>query len=365
MRRWHTGADYLHFCLPRGSRPRAGPQSAGLHRAAARRSAQPRMAHERRQPLQSALFAAGADQSRQRRAPEGGLARLAERLGPRAARSGNQAQPLVYDGVVYIMTGENDVFAVSVDTGKVLWEYKANIDPKVARPCCSWVGRGLGLGEGKVFVGQLDAKLVALDQQTGKVRWSIQAEDPQGRLRHRQRPALLRRHGHHGLRRKRHGHARAHQGVRREDRQAALDLLHRARPRRARPRNAGRRTAMSGSTAARRSGRRPPIDPELGLIYFSTANPGPVLNGNLRAGRQSLQRLDPRAGGEDRQIPLALPAGSPRHLGLRLAQSRHPVRCDLRRTAAQGHRASRQDRLGLHPRSRDRQAAASASSRRR
>ena len=60
----------------------------------------------------------------------------------------------------------------------VLWEYKANIDPKVARPCCSWAARGLGLGEGKVFVGQLDAKLVALDQRTGKVMWSVQAEDP-------------------------------------------------------------------------------------------------------------------------------------------------------------------------------------------
>ena len=81
-------------------------------------------------------------------------------------RAGNQAQPIVYDGVIYIMTGENDAFAVSLETGKVLWEYKPNVDPKVARPCCSWVGRGVGLGEGKVFVGLLDARLVALDQKT-------------------------------------------------------------------------------------------------------------------------------------------------------------------------------------------------------
>ena len=39
-------------------------------------------------------------------------------------------------------------------------------------------GARLGLGDGKIFVGQLDAKLVALDQRTGKVAWSIQAEDP-------------------------------------------------------------------------------------------------------------------------------------------------------------------------------------------
>jgi alcohol dehydrogenase (cytochrome c) len=93
-------------------------------------------------------------------------------------RSANQAQPLVYGGVLYIVTGENDAFAVDVDSGEVLWEYEANVDPAVARPCCGWAARGLGMGDGKIFVGQLDAKLVALDQQTGEVVWSIQAEDP-------------------------------------------------------------------------------------------------------------------------------------------------------------------------------------------
>ncbi len=93
-------------------------------------------------------------------------------------RDGNQAQPLVYDGVVYIMTGEGDTFAVDFETGKALWEFKARVDPRVARPCCSWPGRGVAIGDGKVFVGLLDARLVALDQRTGKVVWSVQAEDP-------------------------------------------------------------------------------------------------------------------------------------------------------------------------------------------
>ena len=98
------------------------------------------------------------------------------------ARSGNQAQPIVYDGVVYIMTGDNDAFAVSVDTGAVLWEYKANIDPQLARPCCSWVGRGLALGEDRIFVGQLDAKLTALDRRTGAglLRAGDRGDDPAG-----------------------------------------------------------------------------------------------------------------------------------------------------------------------------------------
>jgi alcohol dehydrogenase (cytochrome c) len=93
-------------------------------------------------------------------------------------RSANQAQPIVYDGMIYVVTGDNDTFAISVDSGQVLWDYHAHVDPSVARPCCGWAARGVAIGEGKVFVGQLDAKLVALDQRTGKIAWSIQAEDP-------------------------------------------------------------------------------------------------------------------------------------------------------------------------------------------
>jgi alcohol dehydrogenase (cytochrome c) len=96
-------------------------------------------------------------------------------LGPQHS---GQAQPLFYDGVLYYVTGDNDVFAIDVDTGNILWKYAANLDPNRVRVCCGWVARGVGLGEGKVFVGQLDAKLLALDQKTGKLVWSIQAEDP-------------------------------------------------------------------------------------------------------------------------------------------------------------------------------------------
>jgi quinohemoprotein ethanol dehydrogenase len=54
-------------------------------------------------------------------------------LGP---RSGNQAQPIVHEGVLYIVTGDNDAFAIDVDTRNVLWQYETKIDANVARPCC-------------------------------------------------------------------------------------------------------------------------------------------------------------------------------------------------------------------------------------
>ncbi len=87
-----------------------------------------------------------------------------------------EAQPIVYDGVIYVVTGADDVFAVGVDSGEVLWRYEANLDAAIDTICCGWTSRGVGLGEGKVFVGQLDGKLIALDQRTGAIVWSTQAE---------------------------------------------------------------------------------------------------------------------------------------------------------------------------------------------
>jgi quinohemoprotein ethanol dehydrogenase len=214
-------------------------------------------------------------------------------------RAGNQAQPIVYDGVIYIMTGDNDAFAVSIDTGEILWEYKGNIDPKVARPCCSWVGRGLGLGDGKVFIGQLDAKLVALDQVTGKVVWSIQAEDPGLGYAIASAPLYY-----DGL--VITGFAGGDLGTR--GRLKAYD----AKTGRLRwtfytvpgPGEFGHDTWPADSDVWKYGGasiwQTPAVDPDLGLIYFSTGNPGPVLNGNVRKGDNlfsvSIVAIDARTG---------------------------------------------------------------------
>src|SRR4029079_11110908 len=109
-----------------------------------------------------------------------------------------EAQPLVYDGTIYNGTGADDVFALGVDSGEILWSYKANLDESNDVVCCGWTSRGVALGPGQVYAGhlaghlcasggvalgagkvcvaQLDGRLVALDQKTGKVEWSVQAE---------------------------------------------------------------------------------------------------------------------------------------------------------------------------------------------
>ena len=86
------------------------------------------------------------------------------------------AQPLVYDGVAYVSTGANDVFAVSIDTGEILWQYAANLDANITSVCGGWNKKGVAVREDKVLIGQLDGKLLAINGATGKVAWSSQAE---------------------------------------------------------------------------------------------------------------------------------------------------------------------------------------------
>jgi glucose dehydrogenase/mono/diheme cytochrome c family protein len=199
---------------------------------------------------------------------------------PRAA---NQAQPLVYDGTLYIVTGENDAFAIDIDTGKLVWQYTADVDPNLARPCCGWAARGVGMGDGKIFVGRLDAKLVALDQRTGEVVWSIQAEDPRQGFSITSAPLYY-----DGL--VVTGFAGGDLGTR--GRVNAYDadtgeLVWRFYTVPG-PGELGHDTWPADSEVWKYGGasvwQTPALDPEAGLLYFSTSNPGPVLNGNLRAG---------------------------------------------------------------------------------
>src|SRR3989442_91048 len=87
-----------------------------------------------------------------------------------------EASPLVKDGIMYVITGNDDVFALNAKTGGIIWEYWSGIDQKISTVCCGWVNRGLAMGEGKLFSGQLDANVVALDMKTGKVVWKTPIE---------------------------------------------------------------------------------------------------------------------------------------------------------------------------------------------
>jgi alcohol dehydrogenase (cytochrome c) len=89
---------------------------------------------------------------------------------------GQEAQPLVHDGVMYITASYSRLFAIDVKTGDELWQYDARL-PDGIMPCCDVVNRGAALFGDKVYFGTLDAKLVALDAKTGKVVWKKEVGD--------------------------------------------------------------------------------------------------------------------------------------------------------------------------------------------
>ena len=88
-----------------------------------------------------------------------------------------EADPLVIDGVMYIPTGNDDIFALDGKTGKKLWEYNSDIPQTNDLVCCGWDNRGVAAGQGMIFSGQLDGSFVALDETTGKIVWRTQLED--------------------------------------------------------------------------------------------------------------------------------------------------------------------------------------------
>ncbi|RJF90707.1 PQQ-dependent dehydrogenase, methanol/ethanol family [Sphingomonas cavernae] len=92
---------------------------------------------------------------------------------------GQEATPVVVDGTMYLTGPWSKVFAYDAATGKKLWEY----DPKVPREkgveaCCDVVNRGVAVWKGKLFVGTIDGRLIALDAITGAQLWSTQTTDP-------------------------------------------------------------------------------------------------------------------------------------------------------------------------------------------
>jgi alcohol dehydrogenase (cytochrome c) len=92
---------------------------------------------------------------------------------------GLEATPLFVDGVIYLSTSWNHVFAVDAETGAELWHYKRRLPEKLSF-CCGPVNRGVAILDGTLYMMTLDAHLVALDAQTGRTRWDVEvgkAED--------------------------------------------------------------------------------------------------------------------------------------------------------------------------------------------
>jgi quinohemoprotein ethanol dehydrogenase len=199
------------------------------------------------------------------------------------AHSG-EAQPLVVDGIVYVPTGASDLFALEVASGSILWEHRANLEEAIGTVvCCGWTSRGVAHGDGRIYLGQLDGKLVALDATTGAVAWSVQAERWQDGFSITSAPLYydgLVITGFSGAELGVRGRVRAF-----DARDGKLVWTFYTIPGRGEP---GNETWPQDNELWQHGGgtvwHTPALDPELGLIFFSTGNPGPDFNGAVRQG---------------------------------------------------------------------------------
>jgi quinohemoprotein ethanol dehydrogenase len=194
-----------------------------------------------------------------------------------------EAQPIVHDGVIYIPTGADDVFAIDVETGRQLWVYQAHLEKTISTVCCGWVSRGVAIGEGKIFLGRLDGRIVALDQHTGKEVWSVQAERWQDGFTITSAPLYFDGMiitGFSGGDLTARGRVRAFSAKNGRSLWTFYTVPG--------PGEVGHETWPQDNASWKYGGamvwQTPAIDPKHGLLYFSTGNAGPDFNGSLRKG---------------------------------------------------------------------------------
>jgi alcohol dehydrogenase (cytochrome c) len=89
-----------------------------------------------------------------------------------------ETTPIVVDGVMYVTTSFNHVYAIDAKTGEEFWHYKHKMGP-VTTYCCGPNNRGVAIYKDKVYMGTLDAKLVALDAKTGSLVWQTDIAEPE------------------------------------------------------------------------------------------------------------------------------------------------------------------------------------------
>ena len=88
-----------------------------------------------------------------------------------------QSNPIVVDGIMYVTERPNDVMALDAVTGRVFWLYRHRPADN-ARVCCGANNRGVAILDDKVFMGTLDARLIAIDATNGRPIWNIEVADP-------------------------------------------------------------------------------------------------------------------------------------------------------------------------------------------
>jgi len=191
-----------------------------------------------------------------------------------------ETTPLVVDGVMYLTQSPSNVFALDASTGSQFWSYEHSLPEKLSL-CCGRQNRGVAILGETLFLGTLDAKLIALDAKTGTVQWETQSADPNTGYSKTAAPLVIGDKvisgiagGEYGIR----GFLDAYDAETGE-----LAWRFYTIPGEGEPHNdtweddswktGGAPTWITGA-----------YDPELNLVYWGTGNPGPDWNGEDREG---------------------------------------------------------------------------------
>ena len=191
-----------------------------------------------------------------------------------------ETTPLVVDGVMYLTQSPSNVIALDAATGSQFWTYEHTLPEKLAL-CCGRQNRGVAILGETLFLGTLDAKLIALDAKTGAVQWEAQSADPATGYSKTAAPLVIGDKvisgiagGEYGIR----GFLDAYDANTGE-----LVWRFYTIPGEGEPHNdtweddswktGGAPTWITGA-----------YDPDLNLVYWGTGNPGPDWNGEAREG---------------------------------------------------------------------------------
>lgn len=194
-----------------------------------------------------------------------------------------ESQPIIVDGTLYISSPHDHVFAVDAATGAIKWTYNPEM-PALSQIalCCGQTNRGVAVGKGKVFIGQLDATLVALDAKTGAVAWRVEVDRWQDKWSETMAPQYIDGKvliGASGGEFEKRGHFSAYDAE-------TGKLLWRFYTTPATGQSGN--DTWSGDSWRTGGGTvwtTPNIDPKLGLVYIQTGNAAPDENGSERAGQ--------------------------------------------------------------------------------
>jgi alcohol dehydrogenase (cytochrome c) len=207
-----------------------------------------------------------------------------------------EATPLVVDGILYTVQAPNNVVALDAATGRIYWTY-AFVPSRAARPCCGQVNRGLAILGDTLFMGTIDAHLIAIDAKSGKPIWNVAVANAAAGYALTHAPLVVKDKvivgtagGEYGIR----GFLAAYDAKTGKEAWRFYTI-----PGKGEPGNetwkgdswqhGGASVWMTGS-----------YDPALNLTYWGIGNPGPDWNGDQRAGdnlySDCVVALDPDTG---------------------------------------------------------------------